>query len=1372
MNHSPRTIHLKDVRLKSRGHLPFFFGAVMTVAVRIWGVSSHRSIGSSPVLTLGAFAFLAVVAFSSYASLSACRTRGIAYVLKWAAVVWPASFALSLAIHRGEVSSARVLARAFLSLDSWPESRSLAGLDIGRSVAVVVMTTLVFSVLSKAKYRIALCLGVLTAALLNYFAIDDSTHLASNTPRSVSLLLIAACVGGILHVAESRLPDSQSFPGNESPHESAPSNILLRGFFVLSALGVLSFGSSIFDLLARQHVERVAVDSATGSITRFDGPLLPILLWTVLSSSFLGILVFLPVKLFLDRPSRTNSCRQSVRPPSVSSVIDRSDLLPAASLWVTALAFWIRLGTLLTVAPTRTDGGDPLFYHVTANLLARGRGFPEPLNFVAFQRWIPSALHGPAYPIVLSAGSRLGGSTYFDHKFISILIGTSVVGLVMYLANRLVPGPQRVTTVLLTGLFAASYPNLWLVDSVLFPEGLMAALTLVALLFSYSWWRTRSLTTAGLLGAAVAACALTRGEGLLLGVLLILPLILSARELTIRRRLLHLFVAAMACLSILAPWTIRNSRSFDTPVPLSTNGNELFVYANCPGTYGGKFLGFWLFQCQQDVRSRTGEPPGDEAQKALFWRRTGLDYAREHVGELPRVVAARIGRQWDFFRPWQNTEFAPIEGRNKTAARVGLLMYFSMILPALFGLRQLRRSKVRLLPLAAVFASVTLTAAYAYGTTRFRVPFEPILCLLAAIGVAGPLSAVINRWRSDDRNIRLNVCPHNSTGPTFVQGGGVSLVTAFRPKALGSWLSWTVVGVAIAATLPALYHATGSSMEEGFMLVFPELVNKGFVPNKDFLHLYGPGSLDALAGWFRLFGTSLEAERTWGLVQHLLFVSGLMVLTRPWGRVVSCLVGLCSLLFVFTPIGLQALAWSGALGLGVWAVVVSLRARVLDSSRTWLLAGLIAGMALTFRPDLALALALALGFSLWSRHRRSIMKFVAGLLIGLIPLWFHVVRAGPKSSFEGMFVDPVFRLRGGRALPRPPSLDHLDGALQVISEKFAPWWGLPHLSAPKQLFIWFFLLPVVSVSVLVIARLMARHRTERGVLTAGALFGLGLLPQAIQRTDSAHFLWVSAVSWPLMIVAIIELFRRFAPRTHPRAQVVFASGALALTLVVLVPYYTVRTYGDLLVRSITNNIDVREVRRGDRHFYLGDERPWRATLEMVDDLDERIRPGDRLFVGPVDLRQTAYSDAFIYHLFPEATPATYFIEMDPGLANRGNRLAQDVASADWLVLTRFWSGWIEPNASVTFGSDAPNQVVENSFCLQSSYQNDLVRLYHRCPIGDGVGPYEGPYKPQFDYAVEVRVPVPPRPDGTCTPTCMGRPSATGVEIGIDTSVVS
>jgi len=76
-------------------------------------------------------------------------------------------------------------------------------------------------------------------------------------------------------------------------------------------------------------------------------------------------------------------------------------------------------------------------------------------------------------------------------------------------------------------------------------------------------------------------------------------------------------------------------------------------------------------------------------------------------------------------------------------------------------------------------------------------------------------------------------------------------------------------------------------MEEGFMLYFPELLRHGSVPNVDFLHLYGPGSLQALMGWYGIFGHSLAAERTFGLLQHLGIIFGLFALARAWGRLAA-----------------------------------------------------------------------------------------------------------------------------------------------------------------------------------------------------------------------------------------------------------------------------------------------------------------------------------------------------------------------------------------------------------------------------------------------------------------------------------------------------
>ena len=782
-------------------------------------------------------------------------------------------------------------------------------------------------------------------------------------------------------------------------------------------------------------------------------------------------------------------------------------------------------------------------------------------------------------------------------------------------------------------------------------------------------------------------------------------------------RLRHLVVTVVACGAVLAPWMIRNATTFEKFVPLSTNGNEVMVYANCASVYNGPFVGYWDFQCQERVREAQGEPPGDESQVALYWRSLGFTYARDHIGELPRVVTLRVLRQWELFRPLQNVNLGGIEGRNRDASTMGLMMYYGLAGLSIVGAVSMRRRRIPLLPIGVQFLSVTITSAYTYGSVRFRAPAEPALCVLGAVGLV-PVVALARRWLArepDDADATAE-----SDGAPFVLGGTGGL----RPRLAGAWqrgglATWAAVGsvcALVALPLRGLYHTTGGTMEEGFMLVFPERMLKGDLPNRDFLHLYGPGALQVLAAWYKVVGVSLESERTFGLIQHLGIIFALFTLARPWGRIAAAAVAGLAVFYVLTPIGLTAMAWNGGLALCLWSIVFALRARsVANPRRSLIAAGLLAGLALTYRPDLALALIIVYGWYLWRNPRWRTVLLAA--FVGLLPMWVHVALVGPSTAFRGMVIDPVFKLRAGRELPRPPSWSHLDGSLQAIAELIPPWWKLPALSAPKSLFLWFFAMLIVPVLLLWVAVRLWRqsHSARAATLLCGALFSVGVVPQALQRPDSTHLSWVTCVSFPLLILAVVEYMRQRRPRSTQR-QLVTAGVATAVALTfVVAPLFTFRYYL-LHTRVSAGNVQTPfPVSRNGRRFYLGDFGPYLASRDVIADLGKMSKPGERLLVGPSDLRRTWYSDAFFYYMFPELTPATYFIEMDPGLANApGSRLASEVASSDWVILTGFWDGWREPNSSMDFGSDVPNQVLHDDFCEVGSYQNGLVRLFHRC----------------------------------------------------------
>ena len=45
-------------------------------------------------------------------------------------------------------------------------------------------------------------------------------------------------------------------------------------------------------------------------------------------------------------------------------------------------------------------------------------------------------------------------------------------------------------------------------------------------------------------------------------------------------------------------------------------------------------------------------------------------------------------------------------------------------------------------------------------------------------------------------------------------------------------------------------------------------------------------------------------------------------------------------------------------------------------------------------------------------------------------------------------------------------------------------------------------------------------------------------------------------------------------------------------------------------------------------------------------------------------------------------------------------------SADFVILTGLWDGWMEPNSSMDYGSDAPNQVLRDHFCVVGDYTDE------------------------------------------------------------------
>ncbi len=532
-------------------------------------------------------------------------------------------------------------------------------------------------------------------------------------------------------------------------------------------------------------------------------------------------------------------------------------------------------------------------------------------------------------------------------------------------------------------------------------------------------------------------------------------------------------------------------------------------------------------------------------------------------------------------------------------------------------------------------------------------------------------------------------------------------------------ITFGVIAFFFALPLRGLLRSQGPPMEEGFMLVFPERVLHGDLPNLDFLHLYGPGSLWVLAGWFKLLGVNLWSERLFGLLQQIGVVLGVYGLARLWGRSVALPCALISLVIIVPPIGLTALAWVGGVALGVLGLLCLVEARrsieTTRGGKLALLGGFLSGWALLFRPDLVLAVSLGSLVIAWGMTRPFVTRLLTGFGIGVAAYLIHLATAGPVTVVKGMVLDPLIYLRGGRRLPIPPPWNHLDGFLQRAGALQQLHWPIPSLKASQQLTLWFFgllatVLVLVGVGVWSVRRDPSRFQAR--VLLAVALFSLGMVPQAVQRVDSAHFGWVGCVPVAFLPIAIVEVLRVSAPRWQPRTRGAVAGTGALLVMLLVIPFYTARPYSDYAGQSFGNHRLAWKIERKGRVFYYGRPDVAAAAKQLLAKVDEVGKKGQRVLVGTTDLRKTPYSDAYLYYLLPEYRPGTYYIEMDPGVANRkGSKLAHDVATSDIVILSSVWNDWSEPNDSRKIGSDVPNQVLHRDFVEVGSYGNGLYELW-------------------------------------------------------------
>lgn len=388
---------------------------------------------------------------------------------------------------------------------------------------------------------------------------------------------------------------------------------------------------------------------------------------------------------------------------------------------ITAAGLCIRI--FAVAVASRKLSGDGLVFNIQADFIARGLGFVDAarLGFAFVNR--PSAAHPPLFALVLSAVSWVGYPSVLAHQLTAAVLSAAAVPL-LGLTAREVAGRRAG---LLAAALAALYPNLWASDASVMSESLYVTMIALSLWMLCRLWKRPTMSHAICAGLAIALAALTRAEAILLLPLVVVPLCLQLRALDIRRRITLIAGVFAAAVLVTSPWIVRNLVTFDRPVLLSENSDSVIAGSNCHDTYYGPALGSWV-SC-----NGSNLPKGDESVEGAALRSRGFHYAHTHLSRLPVVLAARVGRAWDVYRPFQGLS----DVRSGWIRFVAVLAFWVVMTLAAPGAIVLHRRGVTIAPFLAQPLLITLVAITGYGLWRLRLPLDEAAIVLASVTLAG-----------------------------------------------------------------------------------------------------------------------------------------------------------------------------------------------------------------------------------------------------------------------------------------------------------------------------------------------------------------------------------------------------------------------------------------------------------------------------------------------------------------------------------------------------------------------------------------------------------------------------------------------------------
>ncbi|MHB1355446.1 MAG: glycosyltransferase family protein [Anaerolineae bacterium] len=520
-------------------------------------------------------------------------------------------------------------------------------------------------------------------------------------------------------------------------------------------------------------------------------------------------------------------------------------------------------------------------------------------------------------------------------------------------------------------------------------------------------------------------------------------------------------------------------------------------------------------------------------------------------------------------------------------------------------------------------------------------------------------------------------------------------------KAWTKSIPWLQIGLhSILLSISALYISLGITRalniyDEGLILYGAQRVLWGQVPYRDFWTVYGPGQFYALAGLFRVFGSSVLVERIW----DTLFRAGLALVCyllakrlapRPLALVVWAVVT----------------AWMGfyefygyPVYIALFFVLLSIFAllrldRAVKVNRWLVVAGLMLGVATLFRHDfgvyafaaemvvlIPLALrtdGLAHGSHPIRRLLGLLLPYIVGAAVIILPaLLLLLLAVTPATLWNNLVAFPATVFPSVRALPYPKLLPDprlLVGGISALPK------ALPVLAKQWPYYFPYLVTGLTALYLLVRVLLLPWHKLARtqavrlGGYALLTLFAAASISQSRIRADLIHMVQLLIVSFVQCIGLVGLAWRAWKPA---------GITALLVALVLLTPFFqqTVEERQQLFKRGIWASAPNTD-HQIPAAWGMPVDPDQAAAVKYV----QRSLPEDALLYVGLSRHDRIFVNDALFYFLAQRKSATRYNELHPGVATTQAVQEEIVADLDRLqvplvVIFSMFEGVIEPNDS-------------------------------------------------------------------------------------------